>query len=117
MRRFVFSMLGALAFGACVKAEPVVNRAPEPVDAGPSEAELIAPKVDAIEREVLEIVRAGDEALWKAWTTGAPLESRGGLEESRAVDQQGHARRVAKGPHAAAGRRRANRRAHAVDHG
>jgi hypothetical protein len=72
--RLVFPMLGALAFCACVKAEPVVNRAPEPVDAGLSEADLLAPKVDALEKEVLELVRASDEAVWKTWTLGAPLD-------------------------------------------
>ncbi|MBL8916209.1 MAG: hypothetical protein JNM17_36250 [Archangium sp.] len=63
-----------MTFCACVKEVPVVSKAPEPVDAGLSEADLILPKVDAIEREVIDVLRVNDEALWKSWTTGAPLD-------------------------------------------
>ncbi len=63
-----------LVFTGCPKSAPPVDVAPPPPDAGPTEAQLIAPKVDAIEKEVSEVVRAVDEALWKHWTTGVPLE-------------------------------------------
>lgn len=44
------------------------------VDAGTSEAELIAPKVDAIETEIAQVVKAVDETLWSHWTTGAAVD-------------------------------------------
>lgn len=67
--------LGLLVvLAGCPRSAPVTDvSAPKP-DAGASEADVIAPKVDAIEREVAEVVRAIDEALWKHWTTGAPLD-------------------------------------------
>lgn len=63
-----------MTLGACVKEVPVVSTAPEAVDAGPTEADLALPKIAAIEREVLDVLRVNDEALWKSWTTGAPLD-------------------------------------------
>ena len=64
-----------LALAGCPKSTPpsdlVVSGSP---DAGPSEAELIGPKVDALEREVAQLVGAVDEALWKHWTTADPLD-------------------------------------------
>lgn len=62
-----------LLLTGCPKSAPPpdVNAAP---DAGPSEADLIAPKVDGLEREAAEVLKARDEALWQHWTTGAPLD-------------------------------------------
>lgn len=68
------SLLVALLLLGCPKSAPPVDVAPPPPDAGPTEAELLAPRVDAIEKEVAQVVAAVDEALWKHWTTGAPLD-------------------------------------------
>jgi hypothetical protein len=62
-----------LTLAGCPKSAPVTDLATAP-DAGVTEAELIAPKVDALEREAAQVVGAIDEALWKHWTTGAPLD-------------------------------------------
>ncbi len=68
----IFGLLLILA--GCLKSAPPPDVAPPPPDAGTTEAELIAPKVEAIEKEAAVVVRAVDEALWTHWTTGAPLE-------------------------------------------
>ena len=68
----IFGVL--LLLSGCPKSAPPPDVAPPPPDAGVTEAELIAPKVDALEKEAATIVRAVDEALWRHWTTGAPLE-------------------------------------------
>lgn len=61
-----------LLLAGCPKSAPPPDRAS--VDAGVTEADLIAPKVDALEQEVAQVVRAVDEALWQHWTTGAALD-------------------------------------------
>lgn len=68
------ALAAALLFAACPKAVPDVKAEVKPADAGVSEAELLRPRVAAIEKETAEVLRAVDEALWKHWTTGAPLE-------------------------------------------
>ena len=62
-----------LLLSGCPKSAPPPDVSPPP-DAGVTEAELIGPKVDAIEKETATVVRAIDEALWNHWTTGAPLD-------------------------------------------
>lgn len=57
----------------CVKSTPPADVKPVP-DAGVSEADLVAPKLDAIEKEVAELVQRSDDVLWKHWTLGAPLD-------------------------------------------
>lgn len=61
------------AFVGCPKEIPTSEVTAEP-DAGVSEADLIAPKVDALEAEVALVVRATDQALWKHWMSGTPLD-------------------------------------------
>ena len=63
-----------LILAGCPKSAPPPDVAPPPQDAGVTEAELIAPKVDALQKEAAAVVRAVDEALWNHWTTGAPLD-------------------------------------------
>ena len=58
----------------CVRSSPQPDGAPPQPDAGITEAELVASKVDALEYEVSHVVRAIDEALWLHWTSGAPLD-------------------------------------------
>lgn len=72
--RTTFLVALAVLLLGCPKSAPPVDVAPSPPDAGLTEAELIAPKVDALEKEIAEVVRAVDEALWKHWTTGTPLD-------------------------------------------
>lgn len=81
--RLTSLLFGALALCACVKEVP--KPAAEPPDAGSSEAELVLPRLDAVEREVLGVLRANDEALWKTWTTGAPLELAANLKGHEAL--------------------------------
>lgn len=61
-----------LALAGCPRSAPPPDRAS--ADAGTTEADLIAPKVDALEQEVAQVVRAVDEALWRHWTGGGPLD-------------------------------------------
>lgn len=68
------SVLAALVLSACPKSTPPADVAPPPPDAGTTEAELIAPKVDALAAESAQVVKAVDEALWQHWTAGAPLD-------------------------------------------
>jgi hypothetical protein len=63
-----------LVLAGCPKSAPPPDVAPPKPDAGVTEAELVAPKVDALEKEVAQVVRAVDEALWQHWTTGVPLD-------------------------------------------
>lgn len=63
-----------LVLAGCPKSAPPPDRAPPKPDAGTTEAELIASRVDALEKESAQVVRALDEALWQYWTTGAPLD-------------------------------------------
>ncbi|MDP1826326.1 MAG: hypothetical protein Q8L48_23870 [Archangium sp.] len=63
-----------LVLAGCPKSAPPPDVTPPRPDAGVTEAELIAPKVDALEQEAAQVVRAVDEALWQHWTTGAPLD-------------------------------------------
>ena len=68
----IFGLLSVLA--GCPKSAPPSDVAPPKPDAGITEAELIAPKVVALEQEVAQVVRAIDEALWSHWTSGAALD-------------------------------------------
>jgi hypothetical protein len=63
-----------LVLTGCPKSAPPPDITPPKPDAGITEAELIAPKVDALEKECAQVVREVDEALWKHWTTGASLD-------------------------------------------
>jgi hypothetical protein len=75
MRAQCLTVLGVFLLTACPKSAPPPDVKPvEQADAGTTEAELIAPKVDALEAEVLAVVKAVDEALWQHWTAGAPLD-------------------------------------------
>lgn len=71
-RLFGVCLLAVLS--GCVKATPPPELSPPKPDAGVSEAELIAPRVDAIEKEVTDVVQRTDESLWRYWTLGVPLE-------------------------------------------
>lgn len=64
------AVLCAALFAGCPKAVPTHVEL-GPVDAG---VDPRVAKVDAIEAEVGAVLRAQDEALWRHWTTGAPLE-------------------------------------------
>lgn len=57
-------------FAGCPKAVPTV------IERGPTDAGVDprVVQVDAIEAEIGAVLRAQDEALWRHWTTGAPLE-------------------------------------------
>jgi hypothetical protein len=73
MRQQLVLLSAVFVLSACPKSAPP----PElkvVVDAGTSEAELIAPKLDALEAEAAVVVRTVDEALWQHWTAGAPLD-------------------------------------------
>jgi hypothetical protein len=72
-RLFGVCLLAVLS--GCVKATPPPNPSPPKPDAGVTEAELIAPKLDAIEKEVTEVVQRTDESLWRYWTLGVPLDA------------------------------------------
>lgn len=64
-------MVGLLvALTGCPKNAPLADVSA----ARHSEAELFALKVDALEKEAAQVVGAIDEALWKHWTSGAPLD-------------------------------------------
>jgi hypothetical protein len=72
--RAVVAVVGLSLLAGCVTPAPRPAEPPPPVEAGPSEADLIAPKVDAVEREIAAVVRDTDEALWKSWLNGGPLD-------------------------------------------
>ncbi|MFO0600809.1 MAG: hypothetical protein U0228_36200 [Myxococcaceae bacterium] len=78
MRRVAFIgglVLSSLSwFTGCVTAAPPPAPPSAPVDAGPTEAELLAPKLDALERDIARVSGAADERLWAWWITGAPLD-------------------------------------------
>jgi len=74
MRSQLSLVAGLLLLTACPKSAPPPDVSAGPVDAGTTEAELIAPKLDALEAEVASVVRDVDEALWQHWTAGAPLD-------------------------------------------
>lgn len=59
-----------LTTSACVTTSNVSA----PVDAGVSEAQVLADKVTALETEARVVLGGIDETLWNHWTTGAPLE-------------------------------------------
>lgn len=62
-------LAACVLFAACPRAVPRTGL--DSADAGidPREA-----TVDAVEAEVAEALRVRDEALWRHWTTGAPLD-------------------------------------------
>ncbi|MFZ5441072.1 MAG: hypothetical protein ACOZQL_13775 [Myxococcota bacterium] len=71
---FLLVAATALLLTACLKSAPPPELQPARADAGVTEAELLAPKLAALEAEALAVVKALDEALWQHWTAGAPLE-------------------------------------------
>lgn len=68
------ALLLALPLAGCPKSAPPPDVRAAPVDAGVSEAERVAPRLDALEAAAAAVVKAQDEALWTHWTTGAPLD-------------------------------------------
>lgn len=70
----MFSQRIALVVAVVGASGCVTTSTPAPVDAGVSEAQVLAEKVTALEAEAREVLRALDETLWSHWTTGAPLE-------------------------------------------
>src|SRR5438046_1386172 len=73
-RNLIAALLAAAGVG-CPKAA-VQKPAPPVAAAAPAltEAQLLAPKIAAISAEAKALMRAQDEAVWKHWTEGAPLE-------------------------------------------
>ncbi|MEW6433618.1 MAG: hypothetical protein AB1730_19090, partial [Myxococcota bacterium] len=68
--RWLPALLLVVLLAGCPKAVPeYIDRGP--VDAG---VDPRVATVDAIEAEVAAVLRAQDEALWRHWTTGAPLD-------------------------------------------
>ncbi len=72
--RFILLAGLVLSFSGCPKSAPPPDVSAPAPDAGTTEAELIAPKIDALEQEVAGLVKRVDEALWQHWTAGAPLD-------------------------------------------
>ncbi len=68
----IFGLLLVLA--GCPKNAPIADVTAAPFDAGVTEAERLGAQADALEKEVAQVVRAIDDALWRHWTTGAPLD-------------------------------------------
>lgn len=66
-------LLATATLCGCVKLAPAPETSALPPDAGPTEAERFAPRVDAFEKEVASTVEAVDLALWQHWTAGTPL--------------------------------------------
>lgn len=63
-----------LCLAGCLKNIPDEEQDALSIDGGAREAELIGPKVAALEQEIAQVVSAVDEALWQHWTTAAPLD-------------------------------------------
>ena len=68
----IFGLLLVLA--GCPKNAPNADVTAAPPDAGVTEADLLSSKAEALEKEAAQVVRAIDGALWRHWTTGAPLD-------------------------------------------
>lgn len=68
----IFGLLVVLA--GCPKNAPIADVGADKPDAGVTQADLLGRKADALEKEAAQVVRAIDEALWRHWTTGAPLD-------------------------------------------
>ncbi len=67
----IFGLLLVLA--GCPKNAPTADVSAAPPDAGVTEADLLGTRADALEKEAAQVVRSIDDALWRHWTTGAPL--------------------------------------------
>ena len=74
-RSLAICTLYALLVSACPHAVSTVDHgAPALPDAGPTEADLLRPKVGKLSAEAATVMSAVETALWTHWTTGAPLD-------------------------------------------